>query len=173
MVPVETRSPLEVALESTSGTVTDFLEQLVGESIDAHGCRHELIGSHDWSALRAGQDQPLLHRSATLQGRDSGRSYVYAESVIVTSRLPAGFGHRLETGNDPIGRILAEEGIEATRQALAEPHGFILAGSSEPPVAFSDYLLVRTYRIDDVADTPLMAITEWFLPALVPFLPSQ
>ena len=173
MVRMETRSRLEVALESTSGTVTNFLEQLVGESIDAHGCRHEMIGSHVSNALRSGEDQPLLHRSATLQGRDSGRSYVYAESVIVTSRLPAGFRHRLETGNDPIGRILAEEGIEATRQTLAEPDRFILAGSSEPPVAFGDYLLVRTYRIDDVTDTPLMAITEWFLPALIPFLPSQ
>ena len=68
---------------------------------------------------------------------------------------------------------LAEEGIEATRQALAEPDRFILAGSSEPPVAFGDYLLVRTYRIDDVTETPLMAITEWFLPALIPFLPGH
>jgi chorismate-pyruvate lyase len=98
---------------------------------------------------------------------------VYAESVIVTSRLPAGFGDRLETGNDPIGRILAMEGIEATRRALAEPDRLIQAGSSEPPVAFGDYLLVRTYRLDDVTETPLMAITEWFLPALTPFLPAQ
>jgi chorismate--pyruvate lyase len=172
MVPVETRSRLELALESTSGTVTNFLEQLVGEGIDAHGRRHEMIGSRVSNALRAGEDQPLLHRSATLQGRDSGSSYVYAESVIVTSRLPAGFRLRLETGNDPIGRILAEEGIEATRQALAEPDRIVLARSSEPPVASGDYLLVRTYRID-VTDTPLMAITEWFLPALIPFLPSQ
>jgi hypothetical protein len=37
MVRVETRSRLESALERTSGTVTVFLEQLVGESIDAMG----------------------------------------------------------------------------------------------------------------------------------------
>jgi chorismate-pyruvate lyase len=173
MVRVETRSGLESALESTSGTVTVFLEQLVGESIDAHGCRHEMIGSNGSNALRAGEDQPLLHRSATLRGRESGRSYVYAECVIVTSRLPTGFRHRLETSRDPIGRILAEEGIKVNRAALAAPDGFILPRSSDSQVAFGDYLLVRTYRIDDLTGTPLMAITEWFLPALTPFLPSQ
>jgi chorismate-pyruvate lyase len=173
MVRVETRSRLESALERTSGTVTVFLEQLVGESIDAHGCRHEMIGSNGSNALRTGEDQPLLHRSATLRGRDSGRPYVYAESVIVTSRLPPGFQHRLETGNDPIGRILAEEGIKVDRATLAAPDGFILPRSSDSHLAVGDFLLARTYRIDDLTDTPLMAITEWFLPALVPFLPSQ
>jgi chorismate-pyruvate lyase len=173
MVRVETRSRLELALENTSGTVTTFLEQLVGESIDALGCRHEMIGSNVSTALRAGEDQRLLHRSATLQGRDSGRSYVYAESVIVTSRLPTGFHHRLETGNDPIGRILAEEGIKVNRAALAAPDGFTLPRSSDSQAALGEYLLVRTYRIDDLTDTPLMVIAEWFLPALIPFLPAQ
>ena len=59
MVPVETRSPLELALESTSGTVTNFLEQLVGEGIDAHGRRHEMIGSRVSNALRAGKSGEL------------------------------------------------------------------------------------------------------------------
>jgi chorismate-pyruvate lyase len=100
----------------------------------------------------------------------SGSSYVYAESVIVTSRLPTRFSLRLESSIDPIGRILDEMGIAVTRENLIEPRGF---ADSRPNGAMTvcNYLLARTYRIDS-EQTPVMVITEWFLRALDPFLSS-
>jgi len=95
---------------------------------------------------------------------------VYAESLIVTSRLPEGFCHRLETSIDPIGRILDEVGITVTREDLAESVRFIVSQPWNVDVAAGNYLLARTYRID-FEQTPVMIITEWFLSTLIPFLP--
>jgi chorismate lyase len=170
MVRVANPLALRAALDGTSGTVTDFLEQLVGEGIDAHARHHEMTGAHTSDDLRVEDSEPLLHRAATLRGRISGSSYVYAESLIVTSRLPTGFCHRLETSIDPIGRILDEVGITVTREDLVEPDRFIVSQPWNVDVAAGDYLLARTYRIDS-EQTPMMIITEWFLSTLIPFLP--
>ncbi len=171
MEPVANRSELQVALDKSSGTLTNLLEQLVGESIDAEAYHHDIIQASTANDLRVVEGEPLLHRAANLRGRTSGVSYVYAESVIVTSRLPKGFSIRLETSVDPIGRILDELGIAVTREDLVEPDGFVVP---RPGAAarIGDYLLARTYRIDS-DQIPLMVITEWFLETLNPFLSSR
>ena len=166
MVFVAYRLVLRAALDRTSSTVTDFLEQLVGETIDAHAHRHDRIEAHNANDLRVNEGEPLLHRAATLRGRTSGRAYVYAESLIVVGRLPTRFGHRLETSTDTIGRILAEMGIAVTRQGDGEPDS---ASRSKSDVNVGDYLLTRTYRLDS-EQTPVMIISEWFLETLIPFL---
>jgi len=166
MVRVANRLGLQAALDRASGTVTDFLEQLVGEGIDAHTHHHDIVEAHNADGLRVEEGEPLLHRAATLRGRTSGCSYVYAESVIVVRRLPAVFCNRLETGTDPIGRILDEMGIAVTRQGVSEPDG---VPRPDADVKVGDCLLARTYRIDS-DETPLMVITEWFLTTLIPFL---
>ena len=70
-----------------SGTVTDFLEQLVGERIDAEAHHHETVSAPSPNNLGVPGGEPLLHRAATLRGRASRSPYVYAKSVIVTRRL--------------------------------------------------------------------------------------
>jgi chorismate-pyruvate lyase len=166
MVLVANRLDLRAALDSTSGTVTDFLEQLVSEKIDAHTHHHDMVEAYNANGLRVEEGEPLLHRAATLRGRTSGSSYVYAESVIVVGRLPTRFCDQLEASADPIGRILDEMGIAVTRQDVGEPAGVPRPNSD---VNVGDYLLARTYRIDS-EQTPVMIITEWFLKPLMPFL---
>ncbi len=170
MVRVTNPFGLSAALEGTSGTVTSFLEQLVGEGIDVHIHHHHMVAAHPANGLRVEEGEPLLHRAATLRGRTSGRSYVYAESVIVTGRLLAGFCHRLETSIDPIGRILDELGIAVTREGLAEPDGLVVPRPNSD-VKIGECLLARTYRVDSEG-APLMIITEWFLTTLTAFLSS-
>ena len=157
MVPVPNRSGLRAALESTSGTVTDFLEQLVGERIDAEAHHHETVSAPSPNDLGVPGGEPLLHRAATLRGRASRSPYVYAESVIVTRRLSTSFRLRLETGIDPIGRILDELGISVTREHRSNPRvrGLPAAGA----VRIADSLLSRTYRICS-EQGPLIVITE-------------
>lgn len=166
MVLVANGLGLRAALDRTSGTVTDFLEQLVGERIDAHTHHHHIVEAHNANGLQVEEGEPLLQRAATLRGRTSGRSYVYAESVIVVGRLPTGFFHKLETSTDPIGRLLNEMGIAVTRQGAGKPDG-VLPPNSDGNAR--DYLLVRTYRIES-EETPIMIITEWFLKTLIPFI---
>jgi chorismate-pyruvate lyase len=172
MMGVATESGLKAALNGTSGTVTNFLEELVGERIAAERYHHERIDAPVLNDLGVEEGEPLLRRAATLHGSVSGHPYVYAESVIVVSRLPAGFFYRLETSSDPIGRLLDEAGIAATREDLVDRLGIAM----DRPWNFNEivhgYLLARTYRIDS-KQTPLMIISEWFLGTLAPFFPHN
>jgi chorismate-pyruvate lyase len=168
MFIVATSSGLALALGRTTGTVTAFLEQLVGEPIDAHERHHEMTHSDTADCLRVGPGNQLLKRTVVLRGRRSATPYVYAETLLAPGRLPAAFFSRLKTSVDPIGRILSEEGITFTRVPLPGPDPrdeFVDAGALPVPDGCS---LARSYRVD-VDGLPVMMINEWFLSTLRSF----
>jgi chorismate-pyruvate lyase len=174
MVDVETPWGLERALGQQNGTVTAFLERLVGEPVDANRRRQESAGAATKSGLQVSEGHPLLHRTAVLQGRVSGQAFVYAESVIVPSRLSDRFRLRLDSTSDPIGRILDDEALVVTRVPLCGtdgPDAGVPPGSGTRPPA-GDFLLARSYRID-VGTVPVMVVAEWFLPSLSRYLPAE
>jgi chorismate-pyruvate lyase len=162
------RSRLESALSETGRTVTSFLEELVGERVDAHERRHVRVAASTRNLFGVEKGHLLVQRSAVLQGRDSAQPFVNAETLLVPGRLPAAFYQRLETSADPIGRILATEGIDFTRSRLPGPHRTRPWGVAALPVP-DDYLLARTYRVE-INGLAVMVISEWFLRSLEPFL---
>jgi len=162
-------SPLETALGGSEGTVTGVLEGLVGEPIDAEPLGHRTLSAGASSPLEVQPGHPLLGRSARLVGRRSGRPYVFAATVLVPGRLPAGFVAQLTSGRRPIGRILVAEGLVMTREPLSGPGPVAGALGSDDVPSDGDVLLARTYRVL-VAGTPVMVISEWFLTTLAPFL---
>ena len=168
MVAVTMRVRLESALSETGTTVTAFLEALVGEPIDAHQRRHGTVVAGTANLLGVEAGHLLVERSAVLQGRRSAQTFVNAETLLVPSRLPTAFCRRLWTSADPIGRIMAEEGIDFTRSRPWSPEGRRPTASDgfEAP---DEYLLARTYLIE-IDGSPVMEITEWFLPSLELFL---
>jgi chorismate-pyruvate lyase len=170
MMGVAAGSGLKAALNGTSGTVTSFLEELVGERVAAERYHHERIDAPALNDLEIEEGEPLFRRAATLQGSLSGCPFVYAESMIVVSRLPAQFFHRLETSREPIGRLLDEAGIGTTRVDLVERLGIAINRPSNFDEIVHGHLLTRTYRIDS-KEAPLMVIREWFLGTLAPFFP--
>ncbi len=111
----------------------------------------------------------MLQRTAVLAGRTSGEAFLYAESVLVPDRLPPSFRRRLDATDDPIGRILDEEGIAVTRHPEPGVGTGVCAEASDLGAALDACLLVRTYRIDVESD-PVMQISEWFLSSLERFL---
>lgn len=161
----------EAVLAGADGTVTAFLERLVGEPIDADERRHHMAPASASNDLRVPQGHPLLHRSAVLRGRTSGRAYVDAATVLVVDRLPPSVIDRLETGSDPIGRVLAEEGIAFVRGPVALVDRQSRRARSEVDGA-ADCLLARSYRVD-VGDVPVMIVTERFLVTLKDFLTDR
>jgi chorismate-pyruvate lyase len=171
MMGVARESGLKAALNGTSGTVTNYLEELVSERIAAKRYRHERIDAPTLNGLGVEEGEPLLRRAATLHGSVSGYPYVYAESVIVVSRLPSSFFHRLETSSDPIGRVLDEVGIATTREDVVERLGIAMDRPWNFDQIVRGHLLARTYRIDS-EQTPLMIISEWFLGTLARFFPN-
>jgi len=164
-------STLELALAGSTGTVTALLECLVGEPLDAAVRGHRAVAADGARALDVPDGHPLVCRAATLFGRRSGRPYVEAVSLLVPSRLPVGFGPQLESGDQPIGRLLEAGGIEVTREALAGPDP--LARSVWPDVAPADETVrtARTYRLL-AGERPVIVISEWFLTTLDPYLTS-
>ena len=160
-----THSVLELALGRTAGTVTEFLEQLMGEPIEADERCHTTIEVDSPNSLGVSPGLPLLKRTVVLRGRRSSRPYVYAESLLVPGRLPAVFFKRLETSADPIGRILTEECIDFTRVGLPPPGPRPSFGVTDDELASDRCILARRYRVD-VATTPVMEIAEWFLSSL-------
>jgi chorismate-pyruvate lyase len=158
---------LRAALDRTSGTVTDFLEQLVGERIFAQAHRNDIVEARIVDGLAVNRGEPLLHRAATLRGCTSGSSYVYAESIIAVGRLPTKFYDQLVTTNDPIGRVLEDLGITITRESVDGGDG-TFAPRPNGGVDLDGHLLARAYRIDSEA-TAVMIITEWFLKTLREF----
>jgi chorismate-pyruvate lyase len=161
---VTLRSCLESAFSQSGTTVTAFLEQLAGEPVDAHERHHAMIEAGMANFLGVEEGHPLLQRTAVLQGRRSMQPYARVESLLDPSRLPAGFCRQLETGNDPIGRILCKDGIAFTRSELPgldRGRALVLCDSPVP----EDYLFARTYRID-LDGVAVILISEWFLRVL-------
>jgi chorismate-pyruvate lyase len=170
VVTAVTRARFESALGRSGGTVTRFLEELVGEPVDARDRRHETTTAGPANALDVDEGHPVLLRAAVLQGRHSARRYVRARSVVVPSRLSPTFCRRLETTTEPIGRLLIGEGLRFTRSALSTPLDRTASRSGRRPVS-EDMLSVRRYRLD-VEGVPVMVVSEWFLPVLGTFLPD-
>jgi chorismate--pyruvate lyase len=168
MVAVTPRLQLENRLSKTTTTVTEFLEHLVGEPVDALERNHLMTKARMPNLLGLEEGHCLLARSTVLRGRTSGQSYLHAESLLVPSRLPPGFCDQLKTSTDPIGRILGRYGIEFTRTLLPSPEpeqASVFSGVRVP----DEHLYARTYRVA-IDGEPAMVISEWFLPALERFL---
>jgi chorismate-pyruvate lyase len=160
---------LERSLGDTTGTVTAFLERLVGEPVDADVGLHVATVAAPGNALRVAEGRPLLARSAHLTGRRTARPYVYAESLIDPGPLPDDVRRRLATSRDPIGRILVDRGMVVSREPVEGPVGVVSPAPPARALAAGDHLLARSYRLG-IEGVPVMVITEWFLPSLQPFL---
>src|SRR5450631_1841652 len=122
--PRRTVSPageLLTALQHSKGTVTDFLEHLAGEPIDADILSQNAGPAGPDNSLGLGSDAELIRRTVLLTGRISGRGFVYAESAIAVERLPASARRRLESSRDPIGRVFTKHRLEIRWQPLVGP----------------------------------------------------
>ncbi|MGP8060383.1 MAG: chorismate--pyruvate lyase family protein [Acidimicrobiales bacterium] len=156
---------LRRALEA-SGTVTQFLESGAGEPIVARKLRHDQVRVPAANPLGLPAGEAVADRAVLLEGRTSGRSFAYAESSIACRRLPGAVCRRLASGDDPIGRVLVEESLIVTgvpRGRTAGPRGPVGSGLAGELAASP---LVRSYLLE-VARIPVVAIDEWFLPAVL------
>ncbi len=159
-----TGAGLAAALRQGTGTVTEFLEQVAGEPIDAE-VRAQRAGPARWdNPLGLGAGAELLHRSVLLVGRATGRGYAYAESVIAAARIPVSVRWCLEYSREPIGRVLRDHGVPVRRQPLPGP---VAAEDADEAIAIllAQAPLVRRYRII-IGPHPAFAVNEWFLQAV-------
>jgi chorismate-pyruvate lyase len=159
------------ALQRSKGTVTDFLEHLAGEPIDADILSQKTGTAGNDNLLGLESDAELIYRTVLLTGRRSGRDYVYAESAIAVERLPASARRLLESSRDPIGRVLTKYHFEIRREPLAGP--VTATGNSAAIVELlNGVALARRYLITLGSD-PAIVVGEWFLQAVPEALASH
>ena len=161
-VDISTLGPFHRALLVMDGTLTHFVEAYHGEPLDAEGLRQgsERLSAYDeWLAAPAGM--PVMERQAVLTGAISGRLYAYAESRIVTDRLPPCLRDAIAGSSELLGRTMRACRVETFRELLW--YGFQYP--SELPDALDAYagtrFLTRAYQII-ARGRPLMVITEKF-----------
>ena len=149
------------AVQRARGSVTEFLEHLADEPIDAQVLSQGTGPAGNDNMLGLVRADELIRRSVLLTGRTSGRPFVYAESWLAAARLPDSVRLRLEASRDPIGRVLAECGLSIGREPLAGP-----VVPSDATARFAGLLggaaLSRRYRMT-LDSRPAIVVNEWFL----------
>ncbi len=145
-------------------TVTGFLEALTGEPLLAEVTSQHCVAPDPGDGLALTGERSVIRRTAWLRGR-GGIPYLWAETAFVPARLPASAWRRLEQGSEPIGRVLADEGLDpvhlpalgATPPRLSEPVA---------PELVEAVVWRRAYRLG-LGGRPVFAIREWFLQSVL------
>lgn len=167
----ELAAELAAAVRGLPGTVTEYLEALAGEPVDAEvmSQRHARAPAENVFGLAAGAG--LVRRTALLKGRSSGRAFVYAGSTMAVERLPAAVLRRLEASREPIGRVLVDQGLQLTREPVGGPPDPSPEGA-RVVAALGGCVLSRRYRIV-VGEEIAIDVSEWFLRAAGEALPGR
>lgn len=141
-------------------TVTGFLESLTGEPLVADVMSQGPTPSDPDDGLAVAPDNTVIRRIARLRGR-GGTPYVYADTSFVPGRLPEGARQRLAHGDDPIGRVLVDEGLEPVRLPALGVAPWAGPDPTGPETA-NQVIWRRAYRLA-LGGRPVFAIREWFL----------
>ncbi len=155
-------SAFQRILLTTDGTLTVLVEVYANEAIKVVKLSQS---SGPWQGgdpdleLQGGEE--VLRRTILLRGASTGTNYLYADSVLVTDRLPAVVRAGLVETDKPIGRLLVEARTETFRDILragTEPAGDC---ASHFGIDEDDLLIFRTYTVK-AEGRPIMLITEKF-----------
>jgi chorismate-pyruvate lyase len=157
------------ALADPQKTVTEVLEDLVQEPVTAQKLDQVETAAADGNRLAVEPGHALTRRVTLLRGERSSRSYLFADTLIVTSRLPPETWRRLAEGNDPIGRVIVEDGLPMTRMDVTPESRPLVTRSLR---ATGEFIYARRYRLD-IRYEPVMDIAEWFLANLTDFLSAD
>ena len=144
------------------GTLTKLLEALLSEKMQVKKL-FERVGNieKEIAPMEIGQERKIINRKILLYGSISGKTWLYADSIIVPDRLEKNFKERLLSSNETIGKLLLEQKMETFREIIAtgrEPAGGL---SDHFQIKNTDWLLYRTYLVF-FKRKAIMMITEKF-----------
>lgn len=154
-------SAYQRALLIQDGTVTQFIEAYTLDPIDVIRLRQARIKlEHDHTWLQVTSSTEVVAREVFLRGRHSGIVYVYAQSLLLVSRIPEKLLQNLDIEPGGIGRALLNSQIENRRELLWFGRESVSKMQEERASVEGDFLS-RTYRVM-VSGTPIMLINEKF-----------
>jgi chorismate-pyruvate lyase len=152
--------PAHRLLLTSDGTLTTMLETVHLERITlVPVAQHVRRTEQRVESLILQPGELLLTRQVLLKGGTTRKTYVYAESLIVLSRLNEQIWHALLTSNTPIGRLWKENRIETFKELL--DFGIHPAGKQAVHFEFSPEtpLMMRSSRVSS-GGKPIALITE-------------
>lgn len=164
------------ALLATDGSMTLLLGGLYGEAITVQllnqGVRHTTIADPE---LQLASSEATLQRTVLLRAAETQRIAAYAESSIVTNRLPKDLQQDLQDGDRAIGLVLRDHDIptirhlEAWGRAPADHPADAYLKEADTVGDKSRVLFYRSYIIaanipGDGKDenSPIMRVAEYF-----------
>jgi chorismate-pyruvate lyase len=153
---------LQRILLTTDGNVGRILESYAGEAIVAVKLDQAVSpGGDACPALELEPDEERLTRRVLLCGGQTGRTLLYAETIVAASRLQPLMRAGLLSTAEPIGRLLTAARLETYRDILSSGVTRDARVAAHFGIADNDDLFVRTYRIIS-GGHPIMLITEMF-----------
>jgi len=166
-VDLATLTPYLRALLVTDGAVTRLLEGAVLESVEVRVLDQRMVEPD--GDLIALLELPatafsLVRRRIAICGRQSRRTYAFAESVLVPSRLPSNFIGLLAHNPRGLGESIDQMRLETRRELLWFGHAAApawAAPAADNAAAVQLPLLTRSYRLI-LGGTPSILISESF-----------
>ena len=173
---VDDLDPFDRMLLTTDGTVTTMLEACAGEPIVTKTTRLSgpatldqlVVATGRWwhpnaGLLRLAPTERLVARRVTLRGARSDVAYVFAESLVVSDRLPGVIAEGLRHAGASIGRLLAADQLESRRDIVEITAVRAGAIGDHLAVAPSAPVFRRCYTIL-IGARPVAAVSEWLAP---------
>ena len=150
----------------TDGTVTELLEQYLGEAIKVvkldEGIKKELTQlPHLHQNIINSNDHIFLRRETLLQGQQTLNNWLYAESTIVVNNLAPDFRRDLLESHEPIGKLWSKYRCETYKtivDARKECAGNLAKHFN---IQATDEMISRTYSVYSNKQI-IMIITEKF-----------
>lgn len=159
---VDELSPSQQVLVNTNGTVTQVLEAYTGEPMRIVKLSQGHVtwpGADPRLDLEAGHQ--VLERTVLLQGVQSGRNYLYADSVMIVDRLDEQVVNGLLNTDVPVGTLLVQSRVELFREILTVGKEVADSCALHFGIAPDEETICRTYRVLS-HQRPIMLITEKF-----------
>lgn len=155
-------SQLQRIILTYNGTLTELLENLVNEKLTVIKLHESVEKTQtEITDLNLVANQDIVRRQICLQGQNSGKNWLYAESTIALDCLPAKFRDELLNSQTPIGKLWTKYRSETFKELLppfSETAGKLAIHFG---IQSENSLLGRTYRVFS-QQQPVMILTEKF-----------
>jgi chorismate-pyruvate lyase len=155
-------SVIQRILLVTDGTLTHILESYLCEQLQVVKLSEKIVAiTQEIRPLNLQVGEEVIERKIFLQGQNSQRNWLYAESIIVPERLEEKFRDKLLHSQQAIGKLWIAHKMETFKEIITlfrEAAGDL---SAYFQITREDRLLGRTYLVF-ANRRPVMMITEKF-----------
>jgi chorismate-pyruvate lyase len=155
-------STLQRMILITNGTLTDILEVYSLEKISIVKLSEKLLSiPKEIPVLNLEVGSEVIKREIFLQGKNSKKNLIYAESIIVPERLDKRFKEQLLNSKKPIGKLWLEYRVETFKEIIDLSQEVAGDLAKDFNINKEDKLFSRSYRVFS-QNKPVMMITEKF-----------